>query len=169
MDPARLETPLRQVVQAIGTARAVHDVRPVSAYVAASVNESRFMMLVLGGFAAAAVVLAAIGLYATLSHLIAARRQEFGVRLALGATPDAIVRLVAREGALLTATGAIVGAGFAIAVPETLAGMLYGVTTFDARALISAVAVVSMVAFLAICHPAWRAARVDPNIALRSE
>ena len=134
-----------------------------------SVDNIRFAMLVLSGFAIASLVLAGVGLCGTLAYLTAQRTQEFGVRLALGASGASILRLVIREGCLLTGLGGALGLGGAIAVTRTLRGMLYGVTSLDGVTIAGVVALVAAVALVAVGWPAWRAAGVDPATALRAE
>jgi putative ABC transport system permease protein len=126
-------------------------------------------MLVLSVFAAASLVLAGVGLYGTLAYLTSQRTQEFGVRLALGASGASILRLVIREGCLLTGLGAALGLGGAIAVTRTLRGMLYGVTALDGLTIAGVVALVAAVALVAVGSPAWRAAGIGPATALRAE
>jgi len=114
-------------------------------------------------------VLAGVGLYGTLAYLTAQRTQEFGVRLALGATATTILRLVIREGCLLSGLGAGLGLAGAMAVTRVLRGLLYGVTPLDGLTMAGVVALVAGVALVAVGVPALRAARVDPVTALRAE
>ena len=92
---------IRRVVEALGTNRPVVDIRPMQDYVDLSIGDTRFMMLMLTAFAAASLLLAGIGMYGTLAYLISQRTQEFGVRMALGASAATVMGMVAREGALL--------------------------------------------------------------------
>jgi putative ABC transport system permease protein len=160
---------IKQAVEALGPGRPVFDIRLMDDLVQASVNNTRFTMLVLSGFAVASLVLAGIGLYGTLAYLTSQRTQEFGVRLALGASASSILRLVIHEGGLLTGLGATLGLAGAIAVARALRSLLYGVTPLDGLTIVSVVAVVAVVALVAVGWPAWRAARVDPTTALRAE
>jgi putative ABC transport system permease protein len=160
---------IKQVVETLGPGRPVFDIRPMAGIVEASVDNIRFAMLVLSGFAIASLVLAGVGLYGTLAYLTAQRTQEFGVRLALGASGASILRLVIREGCLLTGLGAALGLGGAIAVTRTLRGMLYGVTALDGLTIAGVVALVAAVALVAVGSPAWRAAGIGPATALRAE
>jgi predicted permease len=160
---------VKRTAESHGTRRAAHDIQPMAALVANSVSDARFMMLVLVGFAGMSVLLAAVGLYGTLAYLISRRRQEFGVRLAVGAAPHQIVALVAREGGLLTSVGAIVGLAGAFAATGMLRGLLFGVAPSDPVTLTGVSGVVVLVAVVAVIHPAWRASRVDPNVVLRVE
>src|SRR5579864_260809 len=166
---APLGAAIKQVVEALGTERPVFAIRPLGTVVDDSIGEERFTTLVLAGFAGAALLLAAVGLYGTLSYLISQRTQEFGVRLALGASGIGLVRLVLWEGAVLTVGGTVAGLAAALGVAGALRNLLYGVTPVDAATLAGVAIVVSVVALIAIGRPAWRAAWVDPVVALRSE
>jgi predicted permease len=160
---------IKQAVEALGPGRPVFDIRPLSDIVAASIDSTRFTMLVLSGFAFASLLLAGVGLYGTLAYLTSQRTQEFGVRLALGASAGSILRLVVSEGTLLTGVGAALGLAGALAVTRALRGLLYGVTPLDGLTIAGVVALLTVVALVAVGVPAWRAARVDPTIALRAE
>jgi predicted permease len=160
---------VKRAVEALGPGRPVFDIRPMQEIVAASIDTTRFTMLVLSGFAIASLVLAGVGLYGTLAYLTSQRTQEFGVRLALGASAAGILRLVVGEGLLLTALGVALGLAGALAVTRTLGGLLYGVTPLDGVTILGVVAVLGAVAIVAIGWPAWRASCVDPTTALRAE
>ena len=160
---------IKQAVEALGPGRPVFDIRPLRDIVQASMNNTRFTMLALSGFAIASLVLAGVGLYGTLAYLTSQRTQEFGVRLALGASAASILRLVFREGCVLTGVGAALGLAGAIAAARVLRGLLYGVTPLDGPTMASVVMLVAIVALVAGGWPAWRAARIDPTTALRAE
>jgi putative ABC transport system permease protein len=160
---------IKRAVEALGPGRPVFDIRPMLDIVAASVDNTRFTMLVLSGFAMASLLLAGVGLYGTLAYLTSQRTQEFGVRLALGASAAGILRLVVGEGLLLTALGAAIGLAGAAAVTSMLEGLLYGVTPVDGGTIAGVVALLGGVALTAIAWPAWRASRIDPTTALRGE
>jgi putative ABC transport system permease protein len=160
---------IKQAVEALGPGRPVFDIRLMDDVVEASIDNTRFTMLVLSAFAVASLVLAGVGLYGTLAYLMSQRTQEFGVRLALGASAASILRLVIREGGLLTGLGATLGLAGAIAVTRALRALLYGVTPLDRLTIVSVIALVAVVALVAVGLPAWRAARVDPTTALRAE
>ena len=138
-------------------------------YVARSIGDSRFLMLILAGFAAASLLLAAMGLYGTLAYLVAQRTHELGVRIALGASTRQIVSMVMGEGVRMTALGVLIGAGGAWGVTHLLRGFLYNVQPFDGLTLTGVAAVVALAAMVSAGGPAWRASRMDPNRALRSE
>jgi putative ABC transport system permease protein len=160
---------IKQAVEALGPGRPVFDIRPMSEIVGASIDNTRFTMLVLAGFACASLVLAGIGLYGTLAYLTSRRTQEFGVRLALGASAGSLLRLVVSEGCVVTGLGTVVGLAGALAVTRALGGLLYGVTPLDGPTIASVVALVIVVTLVAVSRPAWRAAHLDPTAALRAE
>jgi putative ABC transport system permease protein len=160
---------IKSAVEGLGPGRPVFDIRSMEDVVGASIATTRFTMLVLSGFAAASLLLAGVGLYGTLAYLTSQRTQEFGVRLALGASAGSILRLVMREGTVVTGLGAILGLAGAMALTRTLRGLLYGVTPFDGLTIAGVAALVGAVALVAVGFPAWRAARVDPAAALRAE
>ncbi len=129
----------------------------------------RFNMLLVGVFALVAVLLAAIGVYGVVAYSVASRTREIGVRVALGATPDGIVRQVVRGGLGLAAVGLVVGLAGAVALGRLIASLLYGLPSTDSLALAGAAAVFALVTLVACWVPARRAARVDPIVALRVE
>jgi putative ABC transport system permease protein len=159
---------IRRVVEALGTRRPVVDIRPMQAYVDASIGDTRFMMLMLTTFAVASLLLTGVGLYGTLAYLISQRTQEFGIRMAVGASAARVAAMVAREGALLSAAGAALGMAAALAAAGSIRNLLYGVAPIDATTVATVSAVIAAVAIAAASIPAWRAARVDPTIALRA-
>jgi putative ABC transport system permease protein len=160
---------IKGAVEALGPGRPVFAIRPMQDIVQASIDGTRFTMLVLTGFAIASLVLAGVGLYGTLAYLTSQRTQEFGVRLALGASAASILRLVLGEGGVLAGLGTALGLAGAMAVTRTLRGLLYGVTPLDSVTIASVVALLGAVALAAVGLPAWRASRVDPTTALRAE
>jgi putative ABC transport system permease protein len=168
-DAATIAPDIRRVVEALGTGRAVVDIRAMRDYVDLSIGDARFTMLMLTAFASAALLLAGIGLYGTLAYLISQRTQEFGIRMALGATASSVMGLVAAEGAVLAGLGGILGMAAALAVAGGLRGLLYGVAPIDTTTVLAVSALLALAAIAAASVPAWRASRVDPTIALRAE
>ncbi|MBY0493100.1 MAG: ADOP family duplicated permease [Cyanobacteria bacterium] len=166
---AILAPQIRRVVEALGTLRAVVDIRPMRDYVDLSVGDTRFTMLMLTAFAAASLLLAGVGMYGTLAYLISRRTQEFGIRMALGASAATVMRMVAAEGALLAAIGAGAGLAVALGVAGGLRTLLYGVAPLDLTTVAVVATLMAIVAVAAASLPAWRASRVDPTIALRAE
>jgi putative ABC transport system permease protein len=160
---------IKEAVEALGPGRPVFDIRSMDDIVETSIDTTRFTMLVLSGFAIASLVLAGVGLYGTLAYLTFQRSQEFGVRLAMGASAGSILRLVIREGGQLTALGTVLGLVGAFAVTRALRGLLYGVTPLDGLTIASVAGLVAAMALIALAWPARRAARIDPATALRAE
>jgi ABC-type antimicrobial peptide transport system permease subunit len=124
---------------------------------------------VVSGVGLVAMLLAAIGLYGVIAYSVARRTREIGIRIALGARPFAVVRLVMQQGLLVAVTGLAAGSVLAIIAARAIAGALYGVGIADPVAWLIAVAVLLAASACANLVPAWRAARVDPSEALRTE
>jgi len=124
---------------------------------------------VLAAFAGGSVLLAAVGLYGTLAYLTAQRTREFGIRLALGSSVNAIVAIVIRESFLLAAAGGVLGLLGVAASTRAIRELLYGVQPLDGVTLVGVVGLVGIVALGAAGVPAWRATRIDPQTSLRSE
>jgi putative ABC transport system permease protein len=137
--------------------------------VAASLSQQRFSTTLMTIFAALALVLTSVGIYGVVSYAVARRVREIGVRMALGATPRDVVRLVVRQGMMPVVIGLGVGLVAALGLTRLLAGMLYGVSPRDPVALAAMAAVLVAVALLASYLPARRATRVDPLVALRGD
>jgi predicted permease len=168
-DPMTLLPAVRRAIAGPGADQPAYDVYTMNQVIATSYATRRFLMELLAGFAGLALALAAIGVYGVLAYAVAQRTQEVGIRLALGASPDAVVRMMLGRGLLLAGLGAGIGLIGAIAGGKLLASDLYGVHAGDAATLAAAVGVLLAVASLASFIPARRAARVDPTIALRQE
>jgi putative ABC transport system permease protein len=120
-------------------------------------------------FAGLALLLAMVGVFGILAYSVQQRSREFGVRIALGATRTDVLNLVVRSAARVIAAGLIVGLGLAAALGRSLATMLFGVHPLDVVTFASAALVLALTAAAATVAPAWRAARTDPIVALRSE
>jgi ABC-type antimicrobial peptide transport system permease subunit len=136
---------------------------------AASAAERHFVLILFQAFGLIALVLAATGIYGVLSASVAERTREMGVRAALGAQRSGIVALVLRQGMTLTGLGIGIGAMGAIAASQALASLLFGVSSLDPLTYIAVIALLTAVAIIACAIPAWRAAKIDPMVALRYE
>jgi putative ABC transport system permease protein len=137
--------------------------------VAASAAQRRFVLILFEAFAMVALLLAATGIYGVLSGSVTERTREIGVRAALGASRRAILIMVVRQAMELTSLGIVLGlAGAAVAV-QTISSMLFGVSALDPLTYFGVVALLTAVATVACSVPAWRAAHVDPMVALRYE
>jgi putative ABC transport system permease protein len=134
-----------------------------------SLAPTRFAMALLGAFAAVALVLAIVGLYGVISYGVTQRTREIGVRVALGAEPSAVARLVIGSGLRLTVVGVAIGVAGAVAATRALSGMIYGVTAGDPMTFAATTLLVVAVAVLASSVPAWRALHMDPADVLRAD
>jgi len=134
-----------------------------------ALSQARFTTLLLGQFAGLALTLATIGIYGLISLLVARRRREIGIRIALGARPAWILGMVVGRGMTLTAVGVVAGMVAAVALSRVVANLLHGVTRFDPLTFAEVPVLLTSVALLACVVPARRAARVGPIVALREE
>jgi predicted permease len=168
-DPSAFAPLLRSLVREADGAVALDAVGPLGARVADSVSQPRFAASVLGAFAVLAALLAATGLYGVLSYHVSQRRRELGVRAALGADRGRLMRLVLRQGLVVTGAGLVVGLAGAAAGTRLMGRLLFGVTPLDAISFAAAPALLGLVALAACLVPALRAAAVDPAEALKAE
>jgi putative ABC transport system permease protein len=160
---------VRQAIWSVDKDQPVSNVRTMDQVFAAAISKERFQALLLGLFAALALVLACVGLYGVISYSVAQRTHEIGVRVALGAQPVDVLRLMIRQGMTLTLVGLIVGIAAGSVATRVLSDMLYGVSTTDPLTFVGVPAFLLLVAFVACYIPARRATRIDPLVALRYE
>jgi predicted permease len=168
-DPMALARPVRAAVQGLDPAVDVLRMLPLRDYVQGAFFAQRMastLLVLLGGVA---LLLAAMGVYGVMAYSVARRTQEFGIRMALGATVRDVVWAVLRQGLGLTGAGAAVGLALALLATRLLAGFLYGVSPFDPLTYGVVPLFLCGVASAACALPAWRAARVDPVVALRRD
>ena len=168
-DPLAAVPHVREAVRALDANLPVADVRTLERVTDDSLARPRFTTFLLGLFAMLALTLAAIGIYGVISLLVTRRRQEIGIRMALGAAPAAVVRLILRRGAALAAIGVAAGLFAAALLSRIISSMLYGVTAFDPLTFATIPLVLLIVALVASLIPAGRAAALDPVVALREE
>jgi putative ABC transport system permease protein len=168
-DPRSLLTMVNREVNAVDPSATVDEVRFMEDVVSQSMARQRFNMTLIGVFAALALVLAIVGLYSVLALIVGQRRREIGVRLALGAQPGVVVRMILREGGTMAVVGIALGVLGALALTRTMEALLYGVSTTDVWTFTGAAAVVTAVALAATYVPARRAAHVDPRTALAGD
>jgi ABC-type antimicrobial peptide transport system permease subunit len=168
-DPQNFVRSISKAVYAVDNEQALRNVRTMEQVMAASMSDRRFNMTLLITFAALALVLAAIGVYGVMNYSVTLLRRELGVRIALGAQPSDVLRLVLGQGLALTSIG--VGAGLvgAFGLTRLMANLLYGVTATDFFTFASVAGTLMIVGLLASYLPARRATKVDPMIALRTE
>ena len=168
-DPAALGTAIRAAVAQVQPEAAVVKVATMERLIGDSVSGRRNKVLLLGIFSAVTLLLAALGLYATMAYVVAQRTQEIGVRMALGAAPGDVRSMVVLEGAMLAGTGVVLGLAVALAAGRAVSGLLYGVTAGDAVTYVSASVFLIVIMLAAGYIPARRASRLDPMQALRCE
>jgi putative ABC transport system permease protein len=168
-DAAAFATDLRRIVRELDPGRAVFGLRPLQEVLDAALDQPRLDAAMLGVFAAAAVTLAAIGLYSLFMLVVSERSREMAVRLALGAAPRELIRLIMAAAGRLLAGGIVLGVALTVAADRLLRGLLFGVSPLDARALGAAALTLAVVATAAAALPAFRAARIAPTDALKGD
>jgi predicted permease len=169
LDPALLATQLRLALRRLDPGIAIADLRLMNQITDSSVSRQRFTLFLIGLFAALALVLATIGMYGVISYSVSRRMPEFGMRIALGARPWDLLRLIVGQGLTLSIVGAAIGLLCAAAFARLLSSLLYGVSALDPITF-AAVAVLALATTtLASYIPANRAAKADPMTSLRSE
>lgn len=168
-DPAGLVAAVRTAVADTDPDVPVSDVRMMEQVVGASLARPRFVMLLLAVFAGVALVLGAVGIYGVMAYAVTQRRHEIGIRMALGAGPVSVQRMVVKGGLTLAVLGLLAGIAAAFATTRLLASQLFGVGPADPLTFVGVALAVMAVAFVATWVPARRATRVDPMVALRTE
>jgi putative ABC transport system permease protein len=159
----------RRTVAAVDKDLAITNVTTLKDVVDGSMEGHRFRTTLLSVFAGIALLLAALGIYGVLAYFVSQRSRELGIRLALGAAPDALFRMVVGQGLRPVAVGAVIGLAGALAATTLLQSMLFGIAPADPVTYGSAIALLAIVALAACAIPALRATRVDPLVALRDE
>ena len=169
MDPNAARTAVQQALWSLDPTIPVPRFLTMTQIIAGSVAERRFEMWLTLLFAGVALGLAALGLYGVISYWVTRRSGELGVRMALGASPAAVVKLVLREGLTPVGVGALIGLVAAIWAGRAIASLLFQVRADDPLTMVMVLVTLALVTTVACCLPAWRAARIDPKTALRSE
>ena len=157
------------VVHGLDPELPVARVRTLDDIVARSISEPRFYVVLLGAFAGTALFLAALGIFGVMSYAVVQRSREIGIRVALGAHPAHLRRMVLGQALVLAAAGVVVGLVGSLALSRAIAGLLFELSPTDPGTLAGVAALLTSVALLASYLPARRATRVDPITALRSE
>jgi putative ABC transport system permease protein len=168
-DPAAFVPVARADLASLDREMPMAAIRTMDEVVGRSITQRRFMMVLLAAFATVAVLLAAIGVYGVLAYVVSQRTQEIGVRLAIGAAPEDVVRLFLREGVTLTLVGLLAGLAGAAAAGRALTTLLFGVTASDPLTFAVVAGALGLAALCASYLPARRAAAVDPMTALRTD
>ena len=168
-EPAAMTAAVQSAVHRLDKDLPLYAVRTMDQVLDTSMARERMSMLILAVFAIVALTLASVGLYGVVSHGVTERTHEIGVRMALGAQPRHVLRLVVRQGLSMAMIGTAIGVAGAFALSRSVQSLLFGVTATDPVTFGAVIATLLAVALVACYVPAWRATRVDPSTALRSE
>ena len=166
---AALSQTIERVMREVDRTVPIVQFRDMNGVFAESIGRPWLLAQLVGGFAILALLLAAIGTYGVLSYMVAERRREIGIRMALGADRWSVLAQVMRQGLLLTAIGVIAGLAGALGLNRLIASLLFGVQPTDATTLAAVIATTTLVAAVACGVPAWRASRLDPSVVLRED
>jgi ABC-type antimicrobial peptide transport system permease subunit len=164
-----IERDIARAVQSIDRALPPPAFQTMNSLLAEDAAPRQFTFVLLGAFAALAAILAIVGLYGVLTHLVAERTREIGIRVALGADPSKVTRLILSQGVILAILGATIGLGASMLAVRAVRSLLYDTSVYDPWIFAAVVAMLVAVATVASWIPARRASRVDPVLALRAE
>ena len=169
-DPTALAGAVRREVESVDKDQPISEIKTMEDYVEAQASRRRLNMALVGFFAVLATILSAVGIYGVMSYSVTQQTHDLGVRMALGAQPRDVLRLVVRQGMTLALVGIVAGlAGGFFVLRQALAPMLYGLTSTDPAVLAGTAVLLAAIALLACYVPARRARRVNPNTAIRYE
>jgi putative ABC transport system permease protein len=168
-DPLALTASVREAVREVDRDLPIANIRSMDQIMSSMSGDARFRTLLLGVFAAVALLLAAIGIYGVISYSVAQRAREIGIRIAIGAQNRDVLRLVVGQGMKLALIGVGVGIAGALAFTRVLSGLLFNVSATDPLTFVGVSTLLALVALLACYVPARRAMNVDPMVALRCE
>ena len=167
--PFALAPAVRAEIRSLDPSGPITDVSTVEADIGESLAVRRFQALLLALFSLLAVLLAAVGIFGLMAQVVVRRTPEIGLRMALGASPRDVLTMVLRQGVRLAAVGAVAGICGAFAIARVLNSVLFGISPADPISYTGAALVMGLAVLLACGLPAWRAARVDPMVALRND
>ncbi len=168
-DPRQMEQTVRQAIMSVDNTQPIFHVEPLENYVAQSLAARRFTLMLLGLFCGLALLLAAVGIYGVISYAVSLRTRELGIRMALGAARQDVLRMVLQQGLLLVIVGLAVGFAASLALTRFLTSLLFEVRPADQMTSVVVTLTLAAVALLANYLPARRASKVDPMVALRYE
>jgi putative ABC transport system permease protein len=160
---------LRRTNREINSEQAIYNVQTMDSVISASLAGRRFSMILLASFAALALLLSSIGIYGVISYVVGQKTREIGLRMALGASRSAVLRMILSQGGKLAAAGVIVGLGASFVLTRSMEAMLFGVSASDPFTFTAVAMLLTAVALAACYIPARRAMQVDPMVALRHE
>ena len=169
LQPGALTQTIQEAVRDVDRSVPVVRFQGMEDVFAESIRRPRLLAQLIGAFAGLALLLAAVGTYGVLSYMVAERRREIGIRLALGADHSRVMGQIMRQGLVLTAVGVAAGLAGALGLNRLIASLLFGVQPTDATTMVGVVATIAVVAAFACWVPAWRASRLDPNVVLRED
>jgi ABC-type antimicrobial peptide transport system permease subunit len=169
LPPAALSETIERVVWDVDDAVPVVRLRDMDSVFAEAIRRPRLLARLLGAFAGLALLLAAIGTYGMLSHMVTEHRREIGIRVALGAARSQVLAQILKQGLQVTAMGITLGLAGALAVSRLIASLLFGVQPTDTMTIALVIATIAAVAVVASWLPAWRASRLNPNVVLRDD
>jgi ABC-type antimicrobial peptide transport system permease subunit len=168
-DPNAMVKSISNAIHQVDPARPITDIKTMQDVVAESLTPQRFNMMLLAGFAALALLLAAVGIYSVLAYSVRQRVKEIGVRIALGARLGDVLRLVILQGMKPTGIGLVMGVAVSLMLTRVVSNMIYGVSPRDTITYVGVSFLLGTIALMATLIPAWRATRVDPMRTLRDE
>jgi len=168
-NPGAHATAVRAAIQEVDRTQAVAGVKTMEQYVGDLLARPRLYAVMVTSFAGLSVLLAVIGVYGLIAYVSSQRVHEFGIRMALGAARPDVFRRVFTEGAILTIAGLVTGLALSVALRHVISTLLFGVTAADPATYVAAALLFAVLALVAAAVPAWRASRLDPTTALRSE
>jgi predicted permease len=160
---------VRKAIARLDPGVGLYDVQFMAARVSRSLELRRFLAFLLNGLAATGLLLAIVGLYGSLAHLVELRQREIGIRIALGATRARVLRLILVRGGIVVGLGLLAGVCGAVTAGRAVKSQLFGVELTDATVWIAVLGVILIAGAISAYLPAWRAARIDPSVALRHE
>jgi putative ABC transport system permease protein len=169
IDPMAVAAAIQREVSAADPEQPLSNIRPMDQVILRSISRRSFAAVLLAIFAALGTILAALGLYGLMSYSVAQRKQEIGLRMALGAEPAVVMRAVLIEGLRVAGAGLVVGVVAALAVTRLMSNLVYGIATADPLSFLLGCGLLLLTAALACFFPAYRATQVDPMVALRHE
>lgn len=169
LDGPELFAAIRRVVDSQNKNNVISNPQTMNQIIADSLAQQRFSMILLGAFAAVALLLASLGIYGVISYLVGQRTHELGIRIALGAQPRDVLRLVLNHGMKMALAGVALGLVVSLGLTRLMTKMLYGVSATDPATFTVITLLLISIALLACLVPAWRATQVDPLVALRDE